>query len=212
MVTDLVDRFGSERAVYGIIFLDEVDKLAAVKGNEYRGAYSRGTQHSLLKLVEGYDTAIGSDTFYTGNILYVFGGAFSALWSEKENILTRKQIGFERIYEAPKPVSCFANQDFINFGMEPELMGRIGRCVPLQALTSSDMKQILLDSSLSVYRNYQEFFRSHGQELVLDPSEIDALIQHAVEQKMGARGLNMLVEQWVEPKLLALSEEVPNIV
>jgi len=212
MVADLIERFGVKRASYGVIFLDEVDKLAAVKGNEYRGVYSRGTQHSLLKLVEGHGLTINGDSFFTGNILYVFGGAFSALRAEKENIHIRRQIGFERVCEAPKTVSCFAHQDFVDFGMEPELMGRIGRCVPLQALTSTDMKQILLESSLSVYRIYQEFFRSHGQELVLDPSEIDALIQHAVEQKKGARGLNTLVEQWVEPKLLALSEEVSNVV
>ena len=56
MIVDLVERCGQERATYGVIFLDEVDKLAAVKGNEYRAAYSRGTQHSLLKIVEGCDT------------------------------------------------------------------------------------------------------------------------------------------------------------
>ena len=85
-------------------------------------------------------------------------------------------------------------------------MGRIGRCVGLNGLTAEDMKRILLESELSVYRKYQKFFRNHGRELALDDAMVTELTQKASARGMGARGLNALVEDYLESQLFLLAE------
>lgn len=205
LISDLIDRCGRERAAYGVIFLDETDKLAATRSNEYRAAYSRGTQHSLLKLIEGTDLQIDGEPFSTSEILFLFGGAFSGLYKDLEENSSHAMIGFGRSTPKKKPRELTA-ADFITYGMEPELLGRIHRFVPLHELTASDFRSILLDSDLSALRGYQAFFNAHGQKLVLSDEELDALIQKAMERGLGARGLNALVEEWIEPELLRLAE------
>ena len=209
MVCDLANRCGTQEKVeYGVIFVDEVDKLAALKGNDYRAVYSKGTQHSLLKVIEGTEIDAGFQTVNTEHILFIFGGAFSGLTRKvPEN---RHPIGFAGA-ELPKKNEeerALSVEDFIEYGMEPELMGRIGRCVPLHELNAEDMKQILLNSSLSVYRKYQCFFEKRKKGLYMSPKTMDALIQTALQRGVGARGLNALVEEWVEPKLAQLAEEL----
>ena len=205
MVSDLVDRCGQERAAHGVIFLDEVDKLAATKANDYRAAYSRGTQHSLLKVIEGTELQINGESFSTNGILFLFGGAFSGLYKELESKKQHAIIGFERSVPKEEPHELTA-ADFISYGMEAELMGRIHRFVPLQGLTASDFRRILLESELSSLRGYQDLFKAYGEELTLSDGKLDALIQKAVERGLGARGLNALVEEWIEPELFRLSE------
>ena len=210
MIVDLVERYGRERATYGVIFLDEVDKLAAVKGNEYRAAYSRGTQHSLLKIVEGCETMANGSPFLTHNILFIFGGAFTGLWAEKMKYKVRNCIGFEREKAAvsDEVIAELSADDFIAYGMEPELMGRIGRCVAIHELSDEELKQILLKSKLSVFQKYQTFFRSYQRDLDMNEETVEWLIRSTRERGLGARGLNTLVEEWVETKLVELSEAI----
>lgn len=197
LVEDLIDRYGEEAAAAGVIYLDEVDKLAA-RGGETRAQYQRGTHTSLLKLIEGSEVL----NLDTSNILFLFGGAFPELTRQKK---PPRRIGFgwaseERAEKELRP------EDFVAYGMEPELMGRIGRCVPLHPLTESDLRRILLESELSVYRQYQAFFHKRGQEFELDAQTVDELIRKTLARGMGARGLNALVEEWMEPKLLEIAE------
>ena len=203
MVVDLVEQCGADRARHGVIFLDEVDKLAALRGNEYRAVYSRGTQHSLLKLIEGATVRVNGHPFSTENILFLFGGAFSGL---RKHEGSQNLIGFERVVFEPEEAPELTVDDFVGYGMEPELMGRIGRCVPLRALGAEELRRILLESELSVFRSYQKLFHSHGIPLELDDGEIDELVAKALRRHTGARGLNAMVEEWLEPKLLQLSE------
>ena len=203
MVVDLVERCGAERAVNGVIFVDEIDKLAAVKGNEYRAAYSRGTQHTLLKLIEGADIHVDGLPFQTENILFLFGGAFSGIQREE---MRKGIVGFEResIEVSTKPE--LSVDDFVDYGMEPELMGRIGRCVPLCELGAAELRQILLESDLSVLHTYKKFFQNRGELLEVSEDEIDSLVAQALKRRTGARGLNTMVEEWMEPKLFQLAE------
>lgn len=207
IIVDLVERHGLDRAKYAVIFLDEVDKLAADRQNEHRASYSRGTQHSLLKLIEGTEVRADGTMFSTENIVFVYGGAFTALREERSLNRVHRSIGFERTvsYERTLNQELVPN-DFIRYGMEAELMGRIGRCVPLHPLATDDLRRILTASNLSVYRQYQRFFESYGQPLEMSESEIETLIGKALDRGMGARGLNALVEEWVEPKLLQLTK------
>ena len=209
MVTDLVNKYGSAyRAAYGVIFLDEVDKLAADKGNEYRGSFCRGTQFSLLKLIEGLEVETPKGKVNTKNILFLFGGAFSGL-TNREDRPAKRTIGFLR---EETPAVTAQNRDlrpvdFVAYGMEPELMGRVGRCVGLEALTEEQLRAILLGSHLSVFRMYQRYFRQRGKDLVMDDVTMSTLIHEAINRGMGARGLNSLVEEWIEPQLKALVEQ-----
>ena len=184
--------------------------MAAVKGNEYRATYSRGTQHSLLKIVEGCDTMAGGAPFSTRNILFIFGGAFTGLRAEKVRDKVRNCIGFERkkVSVEGEVITELSAADFINYGMEPELMGRIGRCVALHELTDENMKEILLKSKLSVFKKYQTFFHGYQRKLDMDDETVRWLIQTARERGLGARGLNTLVEEWMESKLFELSEAI----
>jgi len=212
MVRDLVKSCKSlSKATYGLIFLDEFDKLAVDKRNDHRGSYCRGTQVSLLKLIEGLDVETEEGTIDTKNILFIFGGAFSALTDkQRQKPALRRTVGFlQDDVPSEKPQTRpLMPEDFVAFGMEPELMGRVGRCVGLESLTEEEMRRILLNSQLSVYRKYQAYFFKKGKNLVMSEDELNNLIQNALQYGMGARGLNALVEEWIEPKMVALAEEL----
>lgn len=209
MVRELVRRCGPDKAAHGVIFLDEFDKLAARKDNEYRAAYCRGTQYSLLKLIEGAEVDVDGDTIATGGILFLFGGAFTGLIGQRVYTQKTRAIGFDR--EEPEEVQeepSLEPEDFISFGMEAELMGRVGRCIRLYALTEEQLRKILLESELSVLGSYRSFFRGKGRELIMEEEMVAALVRKALERGMGARGLNALVEEWVQPRLAQLAEEL----
>lgn len=211
LVKDLVKQCGSvEKAAYGVIFVDEFDKLAADRTNDYRASYCRGTQFSFLKLIEGADVDTDDGVINTSNILFLFGGAFSQLTDRQQQTPSlHKKVGF--LWESQPKIADnpaqLTPEDFISFGMEPELMGRVGRCLALSPLTEESMKKILLESKLSVYRKYQVYFHQNGKRLTMSEAEIKELVQRALARNMGARGLNALVEEWVEPQLAALAEE-----
>ena len=204
IVQDLAKRFQEHPHLKnGVVFLDEVDKLAAI-GGETRMAYNRGTQHALLKLIEGSEV----DDLSTEGMLFIFGGAFSSLTSQRNKSRgLAHPIGFgdkERMTaSAHKEISI---TDFVDFGMEAELMGRIGQCIPLQALTRDEMQKILLESELSVFRQYQRFFLSRGVQLQISNKQVDSLIDDALARGSGARGLNALLEEAIQPLLFRLAE------
>jgi len=199
MISLLIDNHGKEAASHGVIFLDEVDKLAA-QGGEQRVAYNKGTQHTLLKLIEGYEVG-GIDT---SGILFLFGGAFSDITHKRRKL--SKTVGFERELEEEDHEHSVQISDFISYGMEPELMGRISRCVRLNPLTEDDLRLILTTSGLSSFLRYKEFYKSRGKELTLDEAAQEQIIRAALDRGTGARGLNALVEDWIEEKLIVLAE------
>lgn len=208
MITTLQSRYGNHpKFKYGIVFLDEVDKLAG-QGSEMRTAYNRGTQHSLLKLVEGMDITTDKGTITTGNLLFIFGGAFTGIRKQKETELCRSTpIGFmrEKEEQVPQEEPAVTTEDFVRYGMEAELMGRVGQQISLEPLDADDLKKILLDSRLSLYRQYQRFFLQHGVQLEFTSAKVDELVDQALALGTGARALNTLVEDAVEPLLLRLA-------
>lgn len=197
------------RVKHGIIFLDEFDKLAATAGNEYRASFSRGTQHGLLKLVEGLTVDCDGFEMPTDGLLFVFGGAFSGL--RKAKAWKPKRVGFLREEDSSDQsqepeTTIFTAKDFIDYGMEPEIMGRIGQFIPLQKLTRDEMTRILLESDLSAYLRYKRSFLSRGIFLSVSDETAAQIAQEALDRDLGARGLNTLVEQLMTPHLCALSE------
>lgn len=189
----------------GVVFLDEVDKLAA-RGSETRTEYSKGTQHSLLKLVEGTEVDCGARIISTNKLLFVFGGAFTGLSNRTLHTKQVGPIGFLKQSRQEEVLEDISVSDFVRFGMEPELMGRMGQYIPLEQLTAEELKRILLESDLSLFRQYQKFFDNRGVRLELGTNRVEELVQGALNRGTGARGLNTLVEAAMEPLLFRLAE------
>lgn len=203
IVTDLLTGFkGHPHVRHAIIFIDEVDKLSA-HGADWRQAYCQGTQHALLKLVEGMEVTVDGMTINTTDLLFLFGGAFGRMQEARK---CAAPIGFVRSESFCPSVTQHTAEDFCAYGMERELMGRIGRFVPVEQLTSEQMKRILTESSLSAFVKYKKFFRAHKVCLKLPDELVEQLACESVAQGTGARGLDGAVEALVQPLLYALAE------
>ena len=203
IVTDLLTGFkGHPHVRHAIIFIDEVDKLSA-HGADWRQAYCQGTQHALLKLVEGMEVTVDGMTINTTDLLFLFGGAFGRMREERK---CAAPIGFVRSEPSCPSVTQHTAEDFCAYGMERELMGRIGRFVPVEQLTTEQMKRILTESSLSAFVKYKKFFRAHKVRLKLPDELVEQLACESVAQGTGARGLDGAVEALVQPLLYALAE------
>ena len=203
IVTDLLTGFkGHPHVRHAIIFIDEVDKLSA-HGADWRQAYCQGTQHALLKLVEGMEVTVDGMTINTTDLLFLFGGAFGRMREERK---CAAPIGFVRSEPSCPSVTQHTAEDFCAYGMERELMGRIGRFVPVEQLTTEQMKRILTESSLSAFVKYKKFFRAPKVRLKLPDELVEQLACESVAQGTGARGLDGAVEALVQPLLYALAE------
>lgn len=203
IVTDLLTGFkGHPHVRHAIIFIDEVDKLSA-HGADWRQAYCQGTQHALLKLVEGMEVTVDGMAINTTDLLFLFGGAFGRMREERK---CAAPIGFVRSEPSCPSVTQHTTEDFCAYGMERELMGRIGRFVPVEQLTTEQMKRILTESSLSAFVKYKKFFRAHKVRLKLPDELVEQLACESVAQGTGARGLDGAVEALVQPLLYALAE------
>ena len=203
IVTDLLTGFkGHPHVRHAIIFIDEVDKLSA-HGADWRQAYCQGTQHALLKLVEGMEVTVDGMTINSTDLLFLFGGAFGRMQEARK---CAAPIGFVRSEPSCPSVTQHTAEDFCAYGMERELMGRIGRFVPVEQLTTEQMKRILTESSLSAFVKYKKFFRAHKVRLKLPDELVEQLACESVAQGTGARGLDGAVEALVQPLLYALAE------
>lgn len=203
IVTDLLTGFkGHPHVRHAIIFIDEVDKLSA-HGADWRQAYCQGTQHALLKLVEGMEVTVDGMTINTTDLLFLFGGAFGRMQEARK---CAAPIGFVRSEPSCPSVTQHTAEDFCAYGMERELMGRIGRFVPVEQLTTEQMKRVLTESSLSAFVKYKKFFRAHKVRLKLPDELVEQLACESVAQGTGARGLDGAVEALVQPLLYALAE------
>ena len=203
IVTDLLTGFkGHPHVRHAIIFIDEVDKLSA-HGADWRQAYCQGTQHALLKLVEGMEVTVDGMTINSTDLLFLFGGAFGRMQEARKCVAP---IGFVRSEPFCPSVTQHTAEDFCAYGMERELMGRIGRFVPVEQLTTEQMKRILTESSLSAFVKYKKFFRAHKVRLKLPDELVEQLACESVAQGTGARGLDGAVEALVQPLLYALVE------
>ena len=203
IVTDLLTGFkGHPHVRHAIIFIDEVDKLSA-HGADWRQGYCQGTQHALLKLVEGMEVTVDGMTINSTDLLFLFGGAFGRMQEARK---CAAPIGFVRSEPSCPSVTQHTAEDFCAYGMERELMGRIGRFVPVEQLTTEQMKRILTESSLSAFVKYKKLFRAHKVRLKLPDELVEQLACESVAQGTGARGLDGAVEALVQRLLYALAE------
>lgn len=221
LVRDLVSQANGdvETAQYGIVYIDEIDKLASALSGYGRDISGRGVQIGLLKLMEeteidlraGNDVAsqmqammefqrkgkVEKQVINTRHILFVVSGAFNELKDPIKTRLNKNSIGFkteEHQYGDDDLLSLATTQDFIDFGFEPEFIGRIPIRVSCRNLSSDDLYDVLKYSEGSIIRQYQRNFLAYGIEASFTNKALRCIAEHAYQEKTGARGIMTVCE------------------
>jgi len=199
------------KASKGIVFIDEFDKIASgsnslINSNKI-GTLASDTQSCFLKLLEGKELSVmsrglfGDDTstFNTKNILFICGGAFSGIEKILENktISKSRQIGFyneETVVQYEQPNPKIEAKDIINYGLMPEIVGRLPIIATLNPLSKNDIKRILTEPKNSIVKQYQKLFELDGVILEFEDKALDAVADIAYNSEVGARGLRTIIE------------------
>ena len=201
-----------KRAEHGIVFLDEVDKLAGFESERSRDVGGVGVQQSLLKIIEGSTVHLPSSienmfaepetqTIDTTNILFIVSGAFSGIEKIVSSKFEKKNIGFgaenQRMSDAERDATIdkVCQEDLIKFGMIPEFVGRLQTIAVLHKLDEHSMIKILKEPKDSLIKQYQELLNVDGVKLVFDDDAVKKIAHIAIKQKTGARSLRSILEK-----------------